>query len=64
MFNGYNSRVITPCVGQCGLNDDDICSGCYRSKKEISDWFDKTDDEKIAIVIRCKKQIEMKTSSH
>jgi len=61
MFIGINKNVITPCIGQCALNDNDICMGCYRSATEITDWINKSEDEKIDIVIRCKKKIELKT---
>ncbi len=50
-------NVITPCIGQCILDGDDTCMGCYRSAAEINGWLDKSEDEKIAIVIRCKKKI-------
>ncbi len=58
MFIGNSNKVITPCVGQCDLDENDNCMGCYRSANEISDWINKSEDEKIAIVIRCKKKIE------
>lgn len=59
MFEGHSKNIITPCIGQCHLDKQDICIGCYRSSQEISDWVDKSEDEKIAIVIRCKKQIAL-----
>lgn len=30
--------VLSPCVGVCALDDDDICIGCWRSGEEISRW--------------------------
>lgn len=60
MFVGNNNRVITPCIGQCQLDNSQVCTGCYRTSSEITSWIDKSEDEKIAIVIRCKKQIEAK----
>lgn len=57
MFIGNNTKLITPCIGQCNLDEADICMGCYRSAEEISDWVNKSEDEKIDIVIRCKKKI-------
>ncbi len=44
-------------MNQCDLDERDICIGCYRSAAEITDWMNKTEDEKIKIVIRCKKKI-------
>lgn len=28
----------SPCVARCGLNDEDICMGCYRHIDEIVGW--------------------------
>jgi len=58
MLRNNSRNTITPCTGQCRLNESDVCQGCFRSGTEISDWWDKSEDEKIEIVIRCKKQIE------
>lgn len=30
--------VLSPCVGVCALDDDDICIGCWRSGEEITRW--------------------------
>lgn len=57
MFIGNNTAIMTPCIGQCQLDENKICKGCYRSSQEITDWVNKTEDEKISIVIRCKKLI-------
>lgn len=59
MFIGNSRTIITPCIGQCDLDDNDVCMGCFRSSQEISDWINKTEDEKIAIVIRCKQKIAL-----
>lgn len=48
---------MTPCIGQCKLDENAICEGCYRTATEITDWVNKSEDEKIDIVIRCKKMI-------
>lgn len=63
MFIGNNTSVLTPCVGQCELDENEICAGCYRSSSEISNWINKSEDEKIAIIIRCKKLIASHTQS-
>ena len=59
MFIGNNTNVITPCIGRCSLDENDICMGCYRSSSEITDWINKSEDQKIDIVIRCKKMIAL-----
>jgi len=63
MFIGNNRNIITPCIGQCDLDDDNTCIGCYRTESEITSWMDKSEDEKITIVIRCKKKIALNTEN-
>jgi predicted Fe-S protein YdhL (DUF1289 family) len=46
--------VPTPCVRNCCLDEDDICLGCYRSISEIVHWSDASEEEKIAVLIRCR----------
>ena len=37
----------SPCVEKCDLNpDNDICTGCLRTSREISDWTGYTNEEK------------------
>lgn len=57
MLGITSKNVMTPCVGQCKLDEDDNCTGCYRSASEISGWMHKSEDEQIAIFIRCKKKM-------
>ncbi len=45
--------VPSPCVAICALDDNDICIGCSRSGREISDWGKLSDDEKRAVLQRC-----------
>lgn len=45
--------VPSPCVSICALDDDDICVGCFRSGREISDWGKLGNDEKRAVLRRC-----------
>ena len=45
--------VPSPCVSICALDDRDICIGCFRSGREISDWGKLSDDEKRAVLRRC-----------
>mgnify|MGYP006092129479 FL=1 len=62
MFIGNNVNLMTPCIGTCELDEQDICTGCYRSSSEIIDWINKSEDEKIDIVIRCKKMIAQRSN--
>ena len=50
MIKRKNDVVISPCVGICALNEDDVCVGCYRTGMEISGWGDMTVNEKRAVL--------------
>lgn len=43
----------SPCVACCKLNNDKICTGCYRHIEEIVDWNKRTDAEQLQILQRC-----------
>ncbi|WP_250657714.1 DUF1289 domain-containing protein [Alkalimarinus coralli] len=32
------SVVVSPCIGICALDENDVCVGCYRTGLEISHW--------------------------
>lgn len=36
----------SPCISVCVLDEHNICTGCYRSADEITDWFMATDSQK------------------
>jgi len=46
------------CINKCKYDDFDLCVGCYRTKKEIVDWFDYTDEQKFEVLdkIEIRKQ--------
>ena len=48
------TQIYNPCQSICILDEDPIsgteyCIGCFRTVKEIQDWYDMTDDEREAI---------------
>ncbi|MFT4520800.1 MAG: putative Fe-S protein YdhL (DUF1289 family) [Halioglobus sp.] len=40
----------SPCVSICVLDEKDICTACYRSASEITDWFMASADDKREIL--------------
>jgi len=46
--------VPSPCLSICILNEGvdgaDYCIGCFRTDKEIQDWYTFTNEEKEAII--------------
>jgi uncharacterized protein len=41
--------VKSPCVKMCQQNKDGLCLGCFRTIKEIEDWYDLSDIDKLKI---------------
>jgi len=44
------SRVASPCIDDCCLDDDDICLGCFRSLEEIMQWGQADNSERRKIL--------------
>lgn len=36
----------SPCVKHCGIDESLICSGCFRTGREIAAWPKMTDEER------------------
>lgn len=43
--------VASPCVSVCALDHEDVCSGCYRTMKEIGDWSDMDNAQKREVIV-------------
>lgn len=52
--------VASPCVSVCALDDQDICTGCYRSLQEIGDWSEMNNERKREVIVlanqRCRSR--------
>lgn len=46
------SRISSPCVSICALDEQDMCLGCYRTATEITYWGRYNDDEKRQVLER------------
>lgn len=44
------SKVDSPCLRQCALNNENICISCFRSLNEITQWSSACDTQKIDIL--------------
>ena len=56
MNNDNEINAKNPCIRACGYDDDNVCISCHRTKKEIFEWGDYTDEERIEIKKRIKKE--------
>ncbi|MGR9013447.1 MAG: DUF1289 domain-containing protein [Gammaproteobacteria bacterium] len=43
-------NILSPCVRNCCLNEEDVCLGCFRSIAEIMQWSNATEQQKQKII--------------
>ncbi|CAA0090184.1 Uncharacterised protein [Zhongshania aliphaticivorans] len=60
-MNKVNDKpVASPCVSVCALDEDDVCTGCYRTVNEIGDWSEMDNARKREVIIlanqRCRSR--------
>jgi predicted Fe-S protein YdhL (DUF1289 family) len=41
----------SPCIGNCCLDDDNTCLGCFRSLEEIKEWG-VVDDQRRRVILQ------------
>lgn len=41
-----SDEPVSPCIGICELDAQNLCRGCLRSRAEITAWFTAGDAEK------------------
>lgn len=50
-MNGVKEKpVSSPCVSVCALDDEDVCTGCYRTLEEIGDWSEMDNSRKREVI--------------
>lgn len=52
MSEAAKDIVHSPCVSICVLDENDICIGCYRSGREISDWGKYDNEAKRKVLVQ------------
>lgn len=50
--------VKSPCISVCMLNAEDICEGCYRTSREITEWTTMTNAERRAVLLECRRRFD------
>jgi predicted Fe-S protein YdhL (DUF1289 family) len=46
----------SPCVRNCCLDQHDVCVGCFRTLREIRDWYTADSAERWRILECCKQR--------
>lgn len=49
-------KIKDPCISICQYDDDEICLGCQRTKKEAKTWWRMGDEEKLAVLEKIKER--------
>lgn len=44
-------QILSPCVRNCCLNQEDVCLGCYRTLEEILRWSKVSEQERGNIML-------------
>jgi predicted Fe-S protein YdhL (DUF1289 family) len=50
------SPIPSPCTNECQLNDQEMCTVCYRTMMDIIDWTMADETEKKEILKKCAKR--------
>ncbi len=50
--------VKSPCISVCALDEEDICMGCFRSMREITDWSSYNEEQKRAVVVEANARMK------
>jgi predicted Fe-S protein YdhL (DUF1289 family) len=56
LFN-HSKKIKSPCTDKCKYNDEKVCVGCHRTKHEIVNWPDFSDEEKLKIIARVERKL-------
>jgi len=44
------TKVASPCINVCALNEAGFCQGCFRTVDEITRWSKVSNEERMAIL--------------
>jgi len=50
MNSDSSETVPSPCVGICCPDEEDVCMGCLRTMKEVTLWWEMSNEEKRALL--------------
>jgi len=50
LFSNVSPAVKSPCISVCRLDEQKMCTGCYRLVEDIREWRAATDERRRVIV--------------
>ena len=48
--------IQSPCIKHCSVNIDGVCNGCLRTRQEITDWRNYSDEQKREVLEAIKER--------
>lgn len=57
-------KIKDPCISICQYDDNEICHGCSRTKKEAKTWWRMKDEEKLQVLENIKSRAENATDHY
>lgn len=54
--------IPSPCIRKCGLDDREICRGCFRSIDEIISWETMNSEERQQTLENCRQRREQRAT--
>ena len=52
----WDDHVASPCISVCLLNENDMCTGCYRNVEEIAGWHNLSNDKRREILLNAEQR--------
>jgi predicted Fe-S protein YdhL (DUF1289 family) len=52
LFSNVSPAVKSPCISVCRLDEQKVCTGCYRHVEDIREWRAATDERRREIVMQ------------
>jgi uncharacterized protein len=59
LFSNVSPAVPSPCISVCRLDEQKVCTGCFRHVEDIREWRAATDERRREIV----RQAEQRRAS-
>ncbi|AJK46673.1 DUF1289 domain-containing protein [Burkholderia plantarii] len=56
MSSNLHDKPDSPCIGVCSTLFDDVCKGCGRTALEVANWVFMSEEEKVAVWERIKRE--------
>lgn len=47
-------KIASPCISVCALDENDVCSGCFRDLEEIARWSSMNNEQKRVVLLLCR----------